>query len=68
MSVNTKTVAGYLGPKQVTREQFVKQWADHFSEFYHLPETSEEFSSMQAMKTQIAEMAGRKWDALPHNH
>jgi hypothetical protein len=66
--MTTKTVQGYFGPKQVTREQYVKQWTDHFGEVYHLTSTTAEYDELTAMKARIADLAGQKWDGLPLNH
>lgn len=60
----TKTVHGYFGPKQVTRDEFVKQWTSHFGEAMHLADTTAEFDELQGMKQRIAELAGAKWDRI----
>lgn len=62
--MNTKTVAGYFGPKQVTREAFVAQWVEHFQQVYHLSDTTAEFTELRTMRDRIAELAGSKWDKL----
>jgi hypothetical protein len=62
--MTTKTVQGFFGPKDITREEFVKQWADHFGQFYHLPETSEQMAELDAMKARLQTLAGEKWDKL----
>lgn len=61
---DTKTVEGYFGPKQITREAFTAQWVDHFQQIYHLADTTAEFDELQAMKDRLAVLAGQKWDKL----
>jgi len=60
----TKTVYDYFGPKQITRAEFIKQWVDHFQQFYHLGENVDQLNQLAAMQTRITELAGRKWDDL----
>lgn len=62
--MTTKTVEGYFGPKQVTREQFVTQWKDSFWQFFHLTNTTDEFKEFEVMRERIAVLAGMKWDNL----
>lgn len=62
--MNTKTVDGYFGPKQVTREAFVKQWVEHFQQFYHLADTTAQFDDLKTTQLRIAALAGQKWDRL----
>lgn len=62
--MNTKTVHGHFGPKQITRDDFIKQWKDHFGQCYNLCEQTGDFKEIDAMKERIAEMAGRNWDNL----
>ncbi len=62
--MTTKTVQGFFGPKAVTREEFVKIWADHFGQLYQLPETSEQMAEMDVMKARIETLAGERWDKL----
>ncbi len=61
---DTKTVDGYFGPKQVTREAFTAQWVEHFQQLYHLAGTSAEFTELRTLRDRIAELAGQKWDGL----
>lgn len=61
---NTKTVDGYFGPKQVTREAFVAQWVEHFQQVYHLANTTAEFTELRTMRDRIADLAGLKWEGL----
>jgi hypothetical protein len=63
-TMNTKTVEGYFGPKQVTRDEYVRQWTDHFSQILHLAGTTEEFKQLEIVRIQIAGLAGQKWDGL----
>jgi hypothetical protein len=60
----TKTVEGYFGPKQITREEYVKQWTSHFSQMYHLIDSSEDIKELDAMKEKLSKMAGVKWDRI----
>lgn len=60
----TKTVEGHFGPKQVTRNEFVKQWTTHFGQVFHLAATPAEFDELQAVKQRIAQLAGNRWDQL----
>jgi hypothetical protein len=62
--MNTKTVDGYFGPKQVTREAFTAQWVEHFQQVYHLADTPAEFTELRTMRDRIAVLAGQKWDGL----
>lgn len=60
----TKQVEGYFGPKQVTREEFIKRWTGHFTEFFNLAEASSEYEEMKRMQERMAALAGRKWDKI----
>lgn len=61
----TKTVEGTFGPKQITREEFVKRWASQVIEIsFGLAQTSADYKALEAVKAQVEEMAGRKWDGL----
>ncbi len=64
VEANTKTVDGYFGPKQITREAFTAQWVEHFQQMYHLAETTAEFDELTTMKFRLAVLAGQKWDKL----
>jgi hypothetical protein len=61
----TKTVAGFFGPKQVTREEFVKEWTSHYGQVFHLAKTTAEYDELFAFKQRIAALAGAQWDKLP---
>ena len=61
---NTKMVEGYFGLKPVTREQFIAQWTQHFSQVLHLTNTVAEFDELKVMQERIAALAGQKWDGL----
>lgn len=63
-SIRTKTVSSYFGDKQVTREEYVKQWTSHFGQLFHLAMTTREFDELEVMKIRIVEMAGNRWDQL----
>lgn len=60
----TKTVQGYFGEKQVTKEEFVKQWHEQFVQFLHLANTGSELDELDMMMRRIDELAGNKWDAI----
>lgn len=62
--METKQVDGYFGVKQVTREEFVRQWTDHFMQFYSLPCDATEMRELDRIKSRLAEMAGRAWDDI----
>jgi len=64
VEMTTKTVDGYFGPRQVTREQFISQWTQHFSQVLHLTNTVAEFDELKVMQARIAALAGQKWDGL----
>lgn len=63
-TVNTKTVDGYFGPKQVTRDEFVKQWKNSVNELFYVTTTRDDHERVLAIQATAAEMAGRKWDEL----
>jgi nitrate/TMAO reductase-like tetraheme cytochrome c subunit len=65
MADATKTVDGFFGPKQVTRAEFVAQWASHFGQTLHLCATTAEFDELEKMKKRILELAGAQWDRIP---
>ena len=62
----TKTVEGYFGkPKQITRDDFVKRWTEHFVEVFSLANSTAEYEELKAMKARIAELAGAAWERIP---
>lgn len=62
--MNTKTVEGYFGQKQVTRDEFVKQWKSSVNELFYVTTTRDDHERVLAIQASVAEMAGRKWDEL----
>lgn len=62
--MQTKEVQGFFGPKQVTREDFIKQWRTHAADVYSLTLTTEDYEAVKALLNTVAEMAGRKFDAM----
>jgi hypothetical protein len=64
MTNTTKTVSGYFGDKQVTKEEFVKQWHTQFVQFLHLANTGKELDELDMMMHRIDELAAAKWDAI----
>lgn len=61
----TKTVEGTFGPKQITRDDFVKRWTEHFGEVLWLANSTAEYEELRAMKRRIAELAGAAWERIP---
>lgn len=64
MEEATKTVEGFFGPKQMTKAEFVKQWADHFAQVAYLTNSHAEALEVMAMQERIKAMAAAKWDNL----
>lgn len=66
MSEATKTVKGYFGDIQLTREAFCKRWVDTVSDLTHLADwnNSEECQRVADTKDWVYSMAGRKWDNM----
>lgn len=64
--MTTKTVQGFFGPKQVTREEFIKEWTSHFMEFYSLCETTQDFAELDAIKVKMIDLAGKRWDSMKY--
>lgn len=64
MAEQTKTVASHFGDKQVTREEFVRQWTGAFGQFFILFTSPSEFKELEEMKKRIEVMAGKSWDSL----
>lgn len=60
----TKTVGGYFGPKQVTQDEFVAQWTQHFDQFYTLPNTRDALEELDRMKARISAMARERWNNI----
>ncbi len=60
----TKTVQSFFGPKEITREEFIKQWKDQFTQFFQLSDTVEEFKEFKGVQHNIERMAARKWDMM----
>jgi len=60
----TKTVEGYFGPKEVTREAYVSEWVQHFQQVTHLAGNMADLAELGKMSDRVAEMAGKKWDSL----
>ena len=46
MDTNTKTVEGYFGPKQITRDDFIKRWAGLVGDAYSLANTSADIAEL----------------------
>lgn len=65
MTQATKIIEGYFGPKQITRDEFIKRWTGHFSELFYLARSSEELTELTVVSKRIADMAGDKWDKIP---
>jgi hypothetical protein len=64
MTSETKTVAGYFGDKQVTKEEFIKEWKSHFGQFFALANTVNEFDELKQMQSRIVQLAGNAWEAI----
>ena len=65
MSDPTITVHGMFGkPKQYTREQYVNEWASHFSQMYNITVTREDRTTIKNIATTLRDMAGRRWDEI----
>lgn len=64
MTEATKTVNSAFGEKQMPKEEFVKSWKDHFSQFFYLAQTTEEYDELQKMRDRIVVLAERQWDGL----
>lgn len=62
--MTTKTVDGYFGPKQVTRDEFVTQWVSHFNQTLHLADNVAELEELDTMALRIKALAGAKWDRM----
>lgn len=60
----TKTVESFFGPKQVTREEFVKQWRSEFNQYMYLASSTDELNELAQMQSRIAAMAGTTWDRI----
>ena len=61
----TKTVEGTFGPKQITREDFVKRWTSHFSQIFLLADTTSEYEELKNMSVRLEQLAGAAWDRIP---
>ena len=62
--MNTITVSGYFGEKQINREDFISQWYEN-TEIWNLVdyEAMEVMGEMKdAIKKQVEEMAGMAFD------
>lgn len=58
--MNTITVNTYFGDRQMSREEFVKEWEDHMRQLHRLSwRHMHEFQQMQA---RVAELAGEEFD------
>lgn len=60
--MNTKTFDGFFGPKQVTKDEFIKQWLDtthqYSSLFYRLGKGDELIS----FQCDLEDAAAKAWD------
>jgi hypothetical protein len=64
MTIETKTVAGYFGDKQVTKEEFVKEWKSHFGQLFALASTTNEFEELKQMQQRVIQLAGNAWESI----
>lgn len=62
--MDTKIVEGTFGPKQVTRDEFVRRWENSVVEVGHLCQTTEDYQTYEAIRSQVREMALRKWETI----
>lgn len=60
-----KTVEGYFGPKQLTREEYTKRWTDHARELFSLSNTANDHNEIQTMIARVSVLAGASWDRIP---
>ena len=58
----TIEVGGFFGPKQITREDFVKQWTDHVNQLHRL--SFDHFDEFCKIAGRVSEIAGQEWDRL----
>lgn len=62
--METKTVQGTFGPKQITKDEFVKQWTNSIAEIGYICETGDDYRTLQAMQEQVRKLAERKWEMI----
>lgn len=60
----TKTVEGHFGPKQITREDFIKRWSSHFNQMFNLANTTAEYEELKQVSQRVSELAGASWDRI----
>jgi hypothetical protein len=59
----TKTFKAWFGDKEVTREEFVREWVETTYQYGHLfLANSDAPEKLVAFQNTIAELAGMEWD------
>ncbi len=64
MSEPTIEVNGFFKPKQVTREEFVKQWSELVGDLYNIANTPTHIADVAAMVIQVRNIAGAEFDRV----
>lgn len=62
--METVTVQGYLGEKQVNRAQFVEAWTDQVSGLWTLCYSQEDREKADRIRADLEELAGGAFDKL----
>lgn len=65
MEVKTIKITDFSGTtKDLTREQFIKQWSSCSSELWKLTNTVKDIEIVKEIKFQVAELASRQFDNI----
>jgi hypothetical protein len=62
--METKTLRTWFGDKQVTRDEFIKEWLEETMKFSALFGADPTLSAYLEFRDAVAEQAGKKWDAI----
>lgn len=62
--METVTVQGYIGPKQVNREQFVEAWTDQLTGLWSLCYSQEDRERADRIRADLEALAGGAFDKL----
>lgn len=57
-----KSFEGFFAKVDLSRDEYIKRWLNHFSEFYKIADSDMDYNDLDDCKSTIKRMAGNSWD------